>query len=154
MKPFFIEIPNFLGLGRQFGQINFGAFGVSSANLSAPILIMFSINQPLFLQKVSLYIQIPNIYLGLGFEFGPQRIRDLAIVCKQSVIISSKQQQAYFYTKGNITIQFPKDQKWLPKFCSSQHRERCQYWSTEINSKQIVKSIVALQILNLLIFTV
>ena len=26
---------------------------------------------------------IPNIYLGLGveFEFGPQRIRDLAIVC-------------------------------------------------------------------------
>ena len=28
----------FLGLGRQFGQLNFGAFGVFSANLSAPIL--------------------------------------------------------------------------------------------------------------------
>ena len=42
---------------------------------------MFSINQPLFLQKTSLYIHIPNIYLGLGFEFGSQRIRDLAIVC-------------------------------------------------------------------------
>ena len=42
-------------------------------------LFMFSINQPLFLQKYKpLY---PNIYLGLGFEFGPQRIRDLAIVC-------------------------------------------------------------------------
>ena len=27
------------------------------------------------------YIQIPNIYLGLEFEFGPQRIRDLDIVC-------------------------------------------------------------------------
>jgi hypothetical protein len=41
---------------------------------------MFSINQPLFLQKLRLYIQIPNIYLGLGFEFefGLQRIWDLA----------------------------------------------------------------------------
>ena len=39
---------------------------------------MFFINQPLFLKKtkkLSLYIQILNIYLG--FEFGPQRIRDL-----------------------------------------------------------------------------
>ena len=40
-----------LGFGRQFGQINFGAFGVFSVNLSAPIffavspLSMFSINQ-------------------------------------------------------------------------------------------------------------
>ena len=34
------------------------------------------------------------------------------------MIISTKQQEAYFYTKGNITVQFPKDQKWLPKFCS------------------------------------
>ena len=39
---------------------------------------MFSINQPLFL---SLYIQIQNIHLGLGFEFGPQRIRNLTILC-------------------------------------------------------------------------
>ena len=29
-------------------------------------------------KKVSLYIHIPNIYLGLGLEFRPQRIRDLA----------------------------------------------------------------------------
>jgi hypothetical protein len=42
---------------------------------------MFSINQPLFLQKkLRLYIQIPNIYLGLGFKFGPQRIMDFAIL--------------------------------------------------------------------------
>ena len=27
-----------------------------------------------------LFIHIPKIYLGLGFEFGPQRVRDLAIV--------------------------------------------------------------------------
>ena len=68
MKPFFIEIPNFWpGVGRQFGQIYFGAFVILLVNLSAPMLVLFSINQPLFLQKLSLYIQIPNIYLGLGF---------------------------------------------------------------------------------------
>ena len=39
-------------------------------------LSMFSIIQQLFLKK-----KIPNIYLGLGFEFGLQRIRDLAFVC-------------------------------------------------------------------------
>ena len=66
------------------GQISFGPFRVFLADLLAPMhfgtvspLSMFSINQPL----LSLYIQIPNIYLGLGFEFGPQRSRDLAIVC-------------------------------------------------------------------------
>ena len=64
-------------------------FGAFLAKLSAPILVqctavsplsMFSIIQLLFLQK---YIHIANIYLGLGFEFefGPQRIRDLAFVC-------------------------------------------------------------------------
>ena len=32
--------PKLLGLSRQFGQINFGAFGVFSADLSAPILVL------------------------------------------------------------------------------------------------------------------
>ena len=38
-------------------------------------------------EKVSFFIQISNIYLGLGFEFefGLQKIRDLAIVSPQSV---------------------------------------------------------------------
>ena len=48
-------------------------------------LSIFFINQPLFLQNTTpLY---PNIYLGLGFEFefGPQRIRNLAIMCPYSV---------------------------------------------------------------------
>jgi hypothetical protein len=39
MKPFLIEIQKFLGLGRQIGQINSGAFGVFSVELSAPILV-------------------------------------------------------------------------------------------------------------------
>ena len=36
----FHEDPKLLGLGRKCGQINFGAFGVFSANLSAPILVL------------------------------------------------------------------------------------------------------------------
>ena len=42
------------------------------------------INWPLKLRvQWSMWITISNIYLGLGFEFkfGPQRIRDLAILC-------------------------------------------------------------------------
>ena len=75
------------GLKRQIGKINSEAFGVFSAKLhisthfgTVSPLSMFSIIQLLFLRK---YIHIPNIYLGLGFEFefGPQRIRDLAFVC-------------------------------------------------------------------------
>ena len=37
MKPFFHQNSKLLCLGRQIGQINFGAFGVFSAELSAPI---------------------------------------------------------------------------------------------------------------------
>ena len=39
MKPFHWN-PELLGLGRQIGQINSGAFGVFSAELSAPILVL------------------------------------------------------------------------------------------------------------------
>ena len=88
-EAFFHRNPKLLGLGRQFGQINFGAFEVFLADLSAPILVLwvpcpcFPLINHYFYKKLSLYIHIPNIYLGLGFEFefGPQIIRDLAIVC-------------------------------------------------------------------------
>ena len=72
----------------QNGILKYRLLWVFSAQLSALIfgtvspLSMFSIIQPLFLQKtLSLYTHIPNIYLGLGFEFGPQRIRELSFVC-------------------------------------------------------------------------
>ena len=44
---------------------------------------------PYFYKKLSLYIHTPIGYLGLGFEFeyGPQRIRDLAFLCPKSVSI-------------------------------------------------------------------
>ena len=38
-EAFFHRNPNLLGLGRQFLQINFGKFGVYSADLSASILV-------------------------------------------------------------------------------------------------------------------
>ena len=68
----------FWGIWNIFVRFVITHFGTEESPLS-----MFSINQPLFLQKLSLYIQIPNIYLGLGFEFEfeLQKIRDLAIVC-------------------------------------------------------------------------
>jgi hypothetical protein len=61
---------------------NWGIFGqtISTHFDTVNPLSMFSIIQPLFLQKISLYIQIPNIYLEFEFEFGPPRIRNLAIV--------------------------------------------------------------------------
>ena len=40
-EAFFHQNPKLLGLGRQFGQINFGAFAVFSNNLSAPILVLW-----------------------------------------------------------------------------------------------------------------
>ena len=75
MKPFFIEIQNFLAWADKF----WGIWGIFSQTITTHFstvspLSMFSNIQPLFLQKTT------NINLGLGFEFGPQRIRDLAFV--------------------------------------------------------------------------
>ena len=75
-------------MGRQIGQIDSGAFGVHSAKTisihfgEVSPLTMSSIVQTLFLKKLSLDIHIPDIYLGLGFEFGLQIIRELAFVCQ------------------------------------------------------------------------
>ena len=84
-EAFFHWNPELLGLGRQIGQINSGSFGVFSAKLSAPMLAQWVLCPcfPLFnhylyfYKKLSLYIHIPNIYLGFEFEFFPQGIRDL-----------------------------------------------------------------------------
>jgi hypothetical protein len=82
MKPFFIKVSNYWAWAEKK---NFGAFGLFSANVSGLILVSpspcFLLINHYFYKKLSLYIHIPNIYLGLGFEFGPQRIRDLAIMC-------------------------------------------------------------------------
>ena len=75
-EAFFIEIQN---VDRQIGQVNSGAFGVFSAELSAHILVQWVLCQCFllfnhyFYKKLSLYIHIPNVYLGFGFEFGQQK---------------------------------------------------------------------------------
>ena len=60
-KPFFIRI---------LGQIDWGIKFCDTWNIFGQT----------FLQKLKLNIHIPNIFLSLGFDFGPQRIRDLAFV--------------------------------------------------------------------------
>ena len=83
---FFHRNPELLGLGGQIGHINFEAFWVILAKVScsihfgkvSPCFLSFS---QYFYKKLSLDIHIPNIYLGLGFKFGPQRSRNLAFVC-------------------------------------------------------------------------
>ena len=58
-----------LSLGRQFGQINFEAFGVFFGQFisthfdTASPLSMLSINQPLFLQKLSLLFKSKTFIL-------------------------------------------------------------------------------------------
>ena len=70
-EAFFHRNPKLLGLGRQFEQVNFGAFGVFSANYvisthfdTVSPLAMFSINKPLFLQKTK------PLYPNLKYLFG------------------------------------------------------------------------------------
>ena len=75
------------GLGQTNWAVKFwGNWGIFGRTISPHFgvvspLSMCSIVQPLSLKNLSLYICIPNIHLGLGFEFGPKRIRDLAFVC-------------------------------------------------------------------------
>ena len=84
-RELFWKIPNFWAW-EEIGSTILEVFGVFSADLSAPILVLwvrcpcFTLINHYFYKKLSLYIQIPNMYLGLGFEFGPQRIRDITFV--------------------------------------------------------------------------
>ena len=61
-----------------------------------------------FCKKLSLYIQISNIHLGLGFEFGSKRIKGLAIVCLRALFCLIEIIQASGNRKGSvIAILFP-----------------------------------------------
>ena len=85
--PFFMEIQNF------WADKFWGIWGIFCQTIRTHFdtvspLSMFPLFNHYFYKNLSLYIHIPNVYLGLGFEFGPQRIRYLAFVCPQSVIYS------------------------------------------------------------------
>ena len=98
MNPFFIEIQTFWLLGQTNWTNEFrgilGIFGQTKyqhpLRYSESLVHVFFNIQPLFLKKnISLYFHTPIIYQGLGFEFWPQRIRDLAFVCPQSVVATN-----------------------------------------------------------------
>ena len=74
MKPFFIEIKTI------WADKFWGIWGIFGRFISTHCPCFPLINHYLK-KKLNLYFQIPNTYLGLGFEFGPQKIWDLAIVC-------------------------------------------------------------------------
>ena len=71
------------------GQINSGTFEVFLAKLPAHILVQwvpcpcFPLFNHYFYKKLSLYIHIPNIYLG--FEFGPIRDSVFSLSCVRSL---------------------------------------------------------------------
>ena len=69
-EAFFHQSPKLLSLGRKFGKINFWAFGLFLADLSATILSMFSINQQLFLQKTKPLYPNPKYLFGIGIGIG------------------------------------------------------------------------------------
>jgi hypothetical protein len=78
MKPFSIENPEPLDLGRQFGQINSGAdLGYFWPNYQHPFwysesfFYVFNHSTIISTKKLSLYIHIPNIHLR--FEFAAKK---------------------------------------------------------------------------------
>jgi hypothetical protein len=62
MKPFFLSKSQTFGVGQTIWADKFwGIWGIFSAKLSAPILVL-SINQPLFLQKTT-FISKSQIFI-------------------------------------------------------------------------------------------
>ena len=87
MKPFFIEIQIFWPCADKLGGKILGHLWYFWQNnqhkiwYSKSLVHVFHYSTIISTKKLSHYIHMPNINFGLGFEFGPQRIRDLAIVC-------------------------------------------------------------------------
>jgi hypothetical protein len=72
MKLFFIEIQNFWAGQKNWVDKFWGIWGIFSRTLSTNFgTVSFLLINHYFYKKRSLYIHIRNIYLGLGFEFGP-----------------------------------------------------------------------------------
>ena len=68
--------PELLCLCRQIGQVNSEAFGVFLAKIISTILVQWVLCPcfPLFNHHCYKKINTPNFHLGLGFEFGTQRL--------------------------------------------------------------------------------
>ena len=99
MKPFSLKYRTF-GLWQTNWVDKFwGIWGIFGQTISTHCgtvspLSMFPLINHYFYKKTKPLYFIPNVYLELGFEFGPQRIRYLASLCLQSVVLS--------VVKGNV----------------------------------------------------
>ena len=114
-EAFFHWNPELLGLGRQIGRINSGAFGVFLAKLSTPIFVLwvpcpcFLLINHYFYKKLSLYIQITNIELGLELDF----------VCSP-----------WFNPTQHMTPEWTEN--WQnPSLCNVTVRKRVSWWQAE-----------------------
>ena len=56
--------------------------------------------------EVCLTFQIPNIYLGLGFEFGPNRTRELSVRNSWSKITLEKKEEKGCHEQIEVVFQF------------------------------------------------
>ena len=85
MKPLFLKSRTFVLGQTNWADKFWGIWGIFGRTISTQAIFVqcpcFPLFNHYFYKKLSLYIHIPNIYLGLGLEFGPQRIRDLAFMC-------------------------------------------------------------------------
>ena len=76
-EAFFHCNPDLFGLGQTNWADKFwGIWGIFDRTISTHFCPCFPLFNHHFYKKLSVYIHIPNIYLGLGlefeFEFGPQ----------------------------------------------------------------------------------
>ena len=90
MMPFFRWNPKLLNLGRQIGQISFGAFGEFSAELlsthfgTVSPLSIFSIIQSLFLKKTKLLYSHPKYLFGIGIWIWATKKLGIQPLCVRS----------------------------------------------------------------------
>ena len=140
MKSFFIPNPNSFGFCRRFGQRYFEAFGFFSANLSAPILVqwvsplsMFSINQPISLQKDKLLC--PNRKYLFGIGIGAVKRLQIQPLCVRSLYYIALQQHTtlscYKEVRGHSTTTWTEFCHFLPRrgqFLYLEHGQKQHFW--------------------------
>ena len=81
MKPFLIEIQNIWAWADKLGRLIVGHLGYFRPYYQHPFWYSESIAHVFHYSTIISTKNLSFNYLGLGFEFGPQRIRDLTFMC-------------------------------------------------------------------------
>ena len=107
MKPFSLKSTNFGPGQTNWADEYWGIWGIF-CKTKYQHSFYYSESLVHYYKKLSLYIHIPNICLGLRFEFefGLKRIWDLTFVCPQSVVRSVHQKMAIFFDPNSFIRQF------------------------------------------------